>query len=102
MLREYDHRKAIEFKEELEFINGWVNDSSQSSLLITGEPISGKKTLLHQFLKENQEQHSNWLFISHFASMTPLYSHILQKTMVALRVALFLFRITSRFSRRWI
>jgi hypothetical protein len=76
-------------------------EDTQPCLLVTGEAESGKKTLLYSFLKQSKELHPNWVFVTHFGSVTPIYYNILFKTMIELRVPLPPCRITSTSSRRW-
>jgi hypothetical protein len=92
--------KPIELTEELAFIQKWVSQDSHNVLLITGEPEVGKKTLLCSFLRESRKEHPDWLHLAHFASITPIYSNILYKIMIQLRVLLALVRTTSKSSRR--
>ena len=100
LLQEYSKFKIVEFSEELEFLEKWAIDQSQSCLLVTGEPRSGKKTLLYEWLKREKEVHSNWIFIPQFSSVTPTYNNILYKIMVELRVSVLLFRIILKSNKR--
>lgn len=78
----------------------WLLDDSHPVLLATGDPHSGKKTLLYSFLQEVRMNHPNWVLISHFVSMTPLCSNILYRLIVQLRVLLLLFRVTLKWSKK--
>ena len=86
-MKEYSKLNVVEFSEELQFIDKWITNQSQSCLLVTGEERSGKKTLLYEWLKRQKQQHGNWVFITHFASVTPIYNNILYKIMIELRVS---------------
>lgn len=89
LLQEYEGLKMVEFSEELSYLEKWAVREDQPCLLVTGEAESGKKALLYSFLKASKQAHPNWVFISQFASVTPMYYNILYKTMTELRVSPF-------------
>ena len=70
----------------MDYLQKWLSDDTISPLIITGDRETGKKSLICAFLRENKNNHGEWLHIAHFGSVTPVYSHILYKIMVELRV----------------
>lgn len=101
-MQEYSNTPSVPFEAELEFIAKWLDEQTTDPLIILGEPQSGKKTLLCEFLRNSRTTHAGWLHLSHFSSITPHYSHILYRIMVELRVLLTPSRTTSRSSSVWI
>lgn len=76
-MRSYESVSPVELLVELNTMEKWLNSADTQPLLLQGQPNSGKKTLLCNFLKKTKELHSDWLQIVHFSSLTPYYAHIL-------------------------
>lgn len=86
---------AVEVGGELEVMGKWLEEETSAPLVVLGGKEAGKKTLLCAFLRQSKQRHPNWLHLSHFATITPHYAHILYKTMIALRVIIPLRRTTT-------
>lgn len=91
----------MEVSGELEVMSRWLEEESSAPLVVVGGKEAGKKTLLCAFLRQSKQRHPSWLHLSHFATITPHYAHILYKTMIALRVSIVLRRTTTACSREW-